>query len=859
MNLLLAFLIVAGNPSSASDTDPADVMFHCGFEADTDRNFDLWPDGWTRRQGIGYPHFVGVHLQEAPCPEGKSCLRIDLDGGGVGAYSGDVVIPSSHSFVLSGHVKTKGLRNNEVFITITFLDAQRKPLGQHRSRSLRGENDWTKIRIGPLTPSDSEVRYARIGLHMEPVGAADLTGSVSFDSILLSRMPRIVLKTNQDLGIYRQLGEAEITCQVSGFREESPTLVFELLDVFGKRVGPLHRQPIVSRQVRKTTDGSTAIADVRWRPPIKEHGFYRVRVFLAGQYESLVRPDIAVLVLPPQVPPKQGEFGWSLPEGETPLRLSQLAPLLGEVGINWVKFPVWQGEEQLRNLDTLAWFSERMSSLRIEIVGMLHAPPEEVRRHFGEQTRIPAADLFSLEPKKWYPSLEPVLTRLALNVRWWQLGRDDVVSFVGHSDLETQIAGVQRTLGQLGQDVRLAIGWGWLFQAPRGSNQPPWRALALSTDPPLTAAELGAYLAHIPKSNVGRWVGISPLPRDQYPLEARGADLVNRMVVAKALGAEAIFAPNPFDPQRGLMQADGTPSELLLPWRTVAGALAGAEYLGHIRLPSGSQNHVFSRDGKALMVVWNDRPTREVLYLGDHVQETDIWGRTRNPRTEEGRQVIEDGSLPTIILGCDDAIMRTRVDLRLARALLPSEHGKQHNNALRIRNFFGQTASGAVRLDGPRRWSIAPRRIEFDLPPGEESELPFSVRFGFDSTTGRYPMRFDFDLMTDRRRQFTVYRELAVGLPDVELEVKTRLDEEGNLVVEQKLTNEGQQPVSFYFDLFAPGRRRQLARVRKLKDGMVQQTYIFPDGEQLIGKTLWLRAEEIGGRRFINHRFVANP
>ena len=58
------------------------------------------------------------------------------------------------------------------------------------------------------------------------------------------------------------------------------------------------------------------------------------------------------------------------------------------------------------------------------------------------------------------------------------------------------------------------------------------------------------------------------------------------------------------------MTPEGKPGELLLPWRTAATLLGGAEYLGQLRLPNGSANWMFRRaDGQVVMVVWNDDAT----------------------------------------------------------------------------------------------------------------------------------------------------------------------------------------------------------------------------------------------------------
>ena len=36
--------------------------------------------------------------------------------------------------------------------------------------------------------------------------------------------------------------------------------------------------------------------------------------------------------------------------------------------------------------------------------------------------------------------------------------------------------------------------------------------------------------------------------------------------------------------------------------------------------------------------------------------------------------------------------------------------------------------------------------------------------------------------------------------------------------------------------------------------GRDKKIYVLPDGHDLIGESIWLRAEEIGGDRILNHR-----
>ena len=71
-----------------------------------------------------------------------------------------------------------------------------------------------------------------------------------------------------------------------------------------------------------------------------------------------------------------------------------------------------------------------------------------------------------------------------------------------------------------------------------------------------------------------------------------------------------IFASDPFDDSLGLVNRDGTPSELFLPWCITADLVGGAEYLGSMPLPHGSHNYVFVRHDEVVMVVWNENPVQ---------------------------------------------------------------------------------------------------------------------------------------------------------------------------------------------------------------------------------------------------------
>ena len=73
----------------------------------------------------------------------------------------------------------------------------------------------------------------------------------------------------------------------------------------------------------------------------------------------------------------------------------------------------------------------------------------------------------------------------------------------------------------------------------------------------------------------------------------------------------------------------------------------------------------------------------------------------------------------------------------------------------------------------------------------------------------------------------------------------------------QFFTNDTQELLSFKCSVYAPDRRRLVSQVTRLGPQRDTKRYRFPNGKQLIGKTISLRAEEIGGERTFNDRFIA--
>jgi hypothetical protein len=861
---------------------PAREVYRCDFEDAADRDYDGWPDGWQRVRGAGLPEFVRIGIVEddgvplsvggrasppqsaagvaapaaPPRSEGNHCLRIDLDGSGGEIACPAIALTPHFSYVVRARIRTQNLKHDVAWMSLTLIDEAGNKLESHDSPLVEGSSDWRTVEIGPIAPASSKTAQAVLTLHLRPPGRySDLTGSACFDDVWLARLPRIALVANQRSHLFTLADSAEVRCDVAGIAGLVPTVTFELFDHLDRLLSS-HRQKL---DAAGSGGGDTIAGAAVWRPPLPDYGFYHVRASLHGEDNTVLDRRITLALLRPIAAPARGEFGWTLHSDHDPLPPGPLASLLGQAGVHWAKLPVWFDPSQTQRAEQIAAFAEQVNQQGVELVGVLDQPPAELRQLFREQGRLPVASVF-IEPELWQPALSPVLTRLSLKIRWWQLGRDDDTSYVSFPQLDRKIAEIRKALEQFGQEINLGLNWRLPYDAPRVQS-PPWAYLSFSSDPPLTAEELADYLPQVKRQGCERWLILRPLPRGEYSTDTRARDLVMRMISSKLSGASAAFVPQPFDPDTGLVNRDGTPGELFLPWRTTSRLISGAEYVGQIQLPGGSTNHIFARDGKAVMVVWSDEPIKERMFFGDNIEQLDLWGRSTQPRLVEqdgqSQHEIDVGHSPTFISGLSESVARWQVALSFANQQLASVFGREQTIVLQLRNTFPQAIGGEVTLHAPKSWSYDPRPLRFKLGDQDTTKLTIPVTLLTDTNSGPQPLRLDFEITTDRTYRFSVYRTLQLGLEDVQLRLTTRLREDGSLLVEQQITNLSDVPISFQCILFPPGRRRETRQVIDLGRGRNTLVFILPRGDELIGQKLWLRAEEIRGSRVLNYTIMA--
>jgi hypothetical protein len=869
MNVLLSWLIVAvagaapiESPGAAHAAPPAhapaaaqhaSTVYYCGFEEESDDDFDGWPQGWQRRRGPAYPHYLEVKISQEQSFAGDYCFRMNLNGGAAAASCPPQPYDPGSEYVAEVQVKTIALKHDRAFLALRFLDDKQQVVHSEISRHDRQNDVWRKVRIGPVFCDKPEVKFVSVELHLEPGERQDLRGAALFDELRLDRLPRKNVRGKRPFNVF-PIGEpVELSLTLTGVSEPKLRAKLELFDRGGRSVS-------VDEQV-SVLDPKEPLAPrtVVWKPKITEPGYYRGEVSLFGA-EGLMQRDATSLVI---VEPLAklgdpaagiGEFGWSITEAAHVPRSDQLHALLYETGVRRLKYPVWFDAKKPESGASLKKFIDRLNVQGVAIVGTLTPRTQEIDTRFMPQ-EISAAQTFRLERDKWFPTIEPVMLDLAFKVRGWQLGDDRDFGFQELPGAADRIAAVKKEFDRIEQDAQVGVAWSWLTEHVQ-ETRPAWRYLALTASPDLTAEETKQYMALAEQPGVERWLSMSALSTEEYTIEDRVRDLVDRVVAAKTAGAQGVFYLDPFHSETGLIERSGAPTEIYLPWRTLTALIDGARPMPAARLPGGSRNQLFLRQQDVAMLLSNDVPTTETADLeGDVVRFFDLWGRAITPRKQGDGNVVDVGPVPIVAVGLDRDTFIWDAACKLDQPQLRESFGVGQPCSVTITNTFKQTVQGKISIVAPSGWVIRPATFDVSLAEGEKLRLPFQVVLPLSATSGQELLKIEHDLASDKRRQFHLYREIQIGDNSVVLEVDTKFvgDE---LEVEQRLTNNSQKNVSFRCFLYAPNQRRMRAQVVELPPGIDIRTFRVPDGRTLIGKTLWLRAEEQNGTRVLSNRFT---
>lgn len=920
-------LIRAGNlqrEDAAMDSPPLVIW---EFGRHDDPGFRGVPHGWKRYEGIGFPKYVAIgikakdaeferslirldtslihcwnHIRQVcpsvPLPPSITdllvdrYLRIDLDGGQAKYESPSVPANRAFQYRFSVSIMTQGLMHDSARAELVFRNDQGTELLVHSTSALGGTQDWTAMQLDLVRPPAGATKMlVRLLLERGEDGIEDIRGAAGFDRVRIERHPQLQIATDQPLGIYRTSDTIRATANITGLPAESPQVSFRLFDSdhieiaseqlsvsSGQRKQELTgfrqagTQPMtgaltLSSGVEDSASSLTSPSDstVEWSVSGMEAGFYRMEASIVGGDAETLAASTTLAVLDDSLGgPPHGPFGWTLPNGSDGISQRELAAWLADLGVAWVKYPCWIAPDDSEAAERTTSVLGKLQEVGIQTVGLLdHPPPDQLSNYAADGRRdLSVANLFR-DHATWQPLLEPVMTRLTLKVRTWQLGADRDYSFLGRSRLREAIDEIADGLQGFGQPIEVAISWPWL-EPELSAGESSWQAVCRDSDPPMGARELDDCLSsresEFRSEGPRTWLQLDPISKSQYDRDTRIRDLVLRMATVRGHSVQAAFVSDPRDPEHGLLRPDGRPDELLLPWRTTARLVGNLRRSGSLQLRSGANNLVFVSPDRAVLMMWAPQPTEESLYLGENIQVVDVWGRARElPNEIQGNQYVQRipvGPIPTFVTGVDPLLLALRMSVQLAPAQLDSFLGEPQRLSISFGNPTQESLVGQVLLRSPETWSIDSPKQSFEMLAGQQTSLHFHVVLGNTSRIGSYELPIQFATDTVPPRVITVHKQVMVGPEGLALNVATRLDPNGDLRVQIEMTNHTEVGQSYECMLFPSAERQYQRCFISIPPGQtVRREVPWRNGDHLIGKQMLLRADQQNGLRVFNHSF----
>ncbi|MCH8805521.1 MAG: hypothetical protein IH986_05480 [Planctomycetes bacterium] len=382
----------------------------------------------------------------------------------------------------------------------------------------------------------------------------------------------------------------------------------------------------------------------------------------------------------------------------------------------------------------------------------------------------------------------------------------------------------------------------------------------------LHSRSLASQLAFLAAADAPEfWLRVVPADAARVGRAARLADLARRIVVGKAIGADRIFVPPPFELTTEAGGVTWMPNEDFIPLRTLFRLLAGKTAEAAIVLKAADRTtpgadddvgiaFVFRELTESCIVLWTWRERADGLetrlYVGDDASAIDLWGRPIALRTTAGRAVIPLSSTPIILSSVSAPLVLLEASFRIEPRFVELPQTKQ-DPVLTLRNHYDERLKGTVTIIPPPNWAVVPEKLDFALAPGQllEQALQLTVP-SRQSNSGDRALTAHVTLAGPEERTLEFRVPLILGLRELEIAAEFRWDRD-TLIIEHSLRNRSQVPVSFDGHCAAEGRAyQQRAFINVAPGRVVTKTYRFAAARDLIGSGVRLGVVELGaGRR----------
>ncbi len=905
--VILATALVASIAACTSQSfavQPQVAIVHASdFGSSEDLNNDGWPDGWRRVFDREHPKYVMVRTNNREqisndelqqfrrslaqwtlafekgmrpgdiIPEKippqidriledrimNRCLEVEMDGGAMLIESKPFPVDRRFTYRFGAELRCDKLDDFYVQVSVVGLSSDGSEMLLGRSNKYSGTLDWQAIGIPNISVDDSQTTSAKIKVVVKPNNFRALTGKVSLDSVRVYRQPKLSVALNPTSHVIKAGQSITAECEITGLEKVGSSVQFQLRDVERRVVQKITCDVVTDA----TSPNNSAPGNVQYlglchtQITIEEPGYYELVIALNNTTRQDFFQILPIVVLPQTEllsPGQNDRFGLTIEDAGRAIPWADAIRITRELQLGNVKIPMWFDALQGNAIDGLAGALDAFNSLEIKPIAVLDRPPPSLVDKFPADTG--SSLLTSLDqPAIWQPMLDPLLQRITLHVREFQLGWDHETALVRASKLPGIIQNVRTKLNAYEPESRLTLPCSLLSKESYTSSKLVHR-FHLSGEPGMNADEITNYSECLEDMAQQRWISISSPDPKRYTTESTIEDLTDKMIaVANSKFPVAFFNQSS---SHSIFDDQARPGILYLPIRNISNWLMNCDRIEFIELPANRRAALLFRDTKVNLLLFpNDSDVPEFrFWLGQDLQAVDVWGRPVNLVVDQnttGKPIeVKNYRWPVLITDVNESLIRWQSAVELVSKDIVMTTTSAVELACMVKNPGLGTAIGTIQVNAPNLIREGNVDLRFSAQSGTEHIERANITLRSDVAEGDIPIKMIVKLESPSAVEFEMTRNVHVGLPGVRITSKSEFTKSGDLIIDVTIENQTQTPKSFDLMLFVPGRPRDRAQMISVKDTVVRRL-VVPNAKSFQNDTLRLSCEEIGTGRTINH------
>jgi hypothetical protein len=925
---MLGILYAPGHSSTTHARENGlEVIKRWDFGSADDVKGAGWPDRWTRRTGTEYPKYLEIKISKAASSEAEQreidqwrrlyaqmklgwerkslpwnitperipaeldelleatilnpYLEVRMDGGKAEISSPFLTIEPDSVYGISCSILAEcESRDFEATAILRICDSQKSILYEQTTVGIDHSSGWVAVSADNQYPYNKDVSYAQVALVVTPKNPDAFRGRFCFDSVNVTRAPRLSLNVDKASRIYRVGESVRVDCSAIGMATLQNQVELVLSNQDGETIARSVRQLELggdatgSSPVLVNTNAPSANAPNRagtkpyssgrttWTLPELTPGYYEISTQLQRSIKRRSTLKQQIVVLPPEANfIINSQLGWAMKDDTRPyeaLDTDLLVVVLREAGIGKLKIPIWTNSRDPNQMEKLLTRIERVQNAGITCVGVVASPPTALRSLFA-MVRGAGTGGFLEDWTVAQALLEPIVRETSIRMTQYQLGWDDEPDFVVNPRIKSAVEALKRLLARYSQEAQLVATNNPVSKRPNSDVIDRWQ---ISTPVPFTAEELKRTLqlnaGSSTQQNIVPWFHITPLPSSNYSLATRIQDLAEKVLLLTDPQIQGKSIGWVFDPSSSDAEVYGAatgPGIMFSPFRTLARATSGMQRIGSFPAAILGKNYILSSGEDCRIIVWNREPINAELFFGKSAIAYDVWGR-RVPIEELGPkrhnlQRISIGEMPVIIDGVDLRAIKWLMGADVITEKIDVVIGRTETVEVKFENAIPNPASGSVKLicDAIEKDDVV---TTFQVPALGVQKISIPVRIRPEANVGMTPIQAVF-VVDDS--PIVINDQILVGNDDFDFSLQYSFTDDNQLIVSVEAMNKTDNPANFDCVLRIAGQRAERRQILELTS-KTRRTIVFPNADQLVGKVIRLQCEQEGMNRIINKQIL---